>query len=378
VRPLVPEAPADLAGVRAGNLDQQGERQLPAAPGRVPLPRRQLDVTEAQPRARLALRGTEQPVHLQCLLVVRRGLLVLRQLAVGVADAVVRIGDAGAAARLLVHLQRAAAVPQRRVGLAEVGENPAHRVLRVRDRRVVVERAAQPQRLHRVVERLVVAVLLAEQHAETVTHAAQAGPVAELGEELERLPQVLLGPAVVAQVAARLAEFAVHVTECLAVTEPARRQQGGALRGEDLVHPAAPVEQRRPAPGELPAVLVVVLRRGLVDGVMQRAVLHAEPGERGVVGAGTGELLGRHAVKRRRQPHLVARRVQTDRGRVRGPQVMVEQPPDGQVALGLAQRGRGELGRVGAQQVVAAEPARRFLGEQRGPGQLGQRGPRLG
>ena len=79
----------------------------------------------------------------------------------------------------------------------------------------------------------------------------------------------------------------------------------------------------------------------------------------------------------RRQRHLAARGEEPGRRRLRGPQVVVEHPAPRGVALGLAVGAGRQLGRVGAQQVVAAEPARRVLGQQRGAGQLGQRGPRL-
>ncbi len=95
--------------------------------------------------------------------------------------------------------------------------------------------------------------------------------VAEVGEELKRLPQVLVGRAVVAEAPAHVAELAVHVGERVPVAEPARGERGGALHREQLVQGAAPVEQRRPVPGELPAVLVLAPGGGLLDDVVQDA-----------------------------------------------------------------------------------------------------------
>src|ERR1700735_4220966 len=95
-----PQPPARLAGVGTGDPGKQRERLLPAAPRGVRLPGGQLHVAQVEPRGRLALRVTKLLVHHQRPLVVRDGLLVVAQLAVGVGDAVQGVGGGGAAVRL--------------------------------------------------------------------------------------------------------------------------------------------------------------------------------------------------------------------------------------------------------------------------------------
>ena len=112
-----------------------------------------------------------------------------------------------------------------------------------------------------------------------------AGPVAELGEQLERPPQVQVGRLVVAEPAAHVAEVVVHVGERVGVAEPVRRRQRRALHREHLVHPAAPLQLRRPVPGELPAVLVEPVGGGQLEDAAQHPLLGDEPGQRRLVGA---------------------------------------------------------------------------------------------
>jgi hypothetical protein len=114
---------------------------------------------------------------------------------------------------------------------------------------------------------------------------------------------------------------------------------------------------------------------GVVDGGQQRGVLGGEPVEgllvvcgvfRGDPGLGWGE------------GDRVPVRGQQQGCGVGGVQVVVEDPVDGGVALGVGVVGVGEVGGVGAQQVVEGVPAGGGLGEQVCPGQLGQQEPHPG
>ena len=135
-----------------------------------------------------------------------------------------------------------------------------------------------------MLEGLGVAVLLGQQHGEPLLRPPDAGPVAELGEELKRPPQVQVGRRVVAEPAAGVAEVVVHVGERVGVAEAVGRRQGRPLHREHLVHPAAPLQLRRPEPGQLPAVLVKPVRDGELEDAAQHPLLGPEPGQRRIVG----------------------------------------------------------------------------------------------
>ena len=106
-------------------------------------------------------------------------------------------------------------------------------------------------------------------------------------------------------------QVVVHVGEGARVAEPVRGVQGHALDQEHGVKPSAPLEQRRPGPGDLPAVLVVAIVCGHPDDVVQNAVLRGEPGECRVVGSVAVESLGRQAVLRRGERQRVRYRIST-------------------------------------------------------------------
>ena len=202
-----------------------------------------------------------------------------------------------------MQLERAAAVHQGLLVAAEMGADPAHAVLRVGDRGRIGERPAQSQRLDAVFKGLGVVVLLAEQQREPVLGLPGAGPVAELDEETERPSQVRVGRLVVAEPAAHVAEVVVHVGEGIGVAEPVRRRQRRPLHREHLVHPAVPLQLRRPVPGQLPAVLVKPVRGGELEDAAEHALLGLEPAERRLVAAiGRIRRVGRAVVPLRVPP----------------------------------------------------------------------------
>ena len=87
---------------------------------------------------------------------------------------------------------------------------------------------------------------------------------------------------------------------------------------------------------------------------------------------------GQHARLRAGELQRGPERAEPVRGRHRRVQVVVEYPVHRGPALGLRVVPLGLVGRVGAEQVVEREPGGQVLGHHVGPGQLAQRGARVG
>ena len=109
---------------------------------------------------------------------------------------------------------------------------------------------------------------------------------------------------------------------------------------------------------------------GQADGGDEHSVLGFEPGQGRVVA--DEALLDRDPRPGLCYRHTGTWRVEQPIGCVRGMQVVVEHAVQRPGAVGLAIACAGLLDRVGAQQVMAGEPARRMLGEQVRQGQLPQ------
>ena len=145
-------------------------------------------------------------------------------------------------------------------------------------------------------------------------------------------------------------------------------------------HPVVPAALRIPGtgqrPGDLPRVRVEACLQGPRRRGHQDLVLGVEPGQslprHRPMCSGVDAGLGRG------QRDRPAGGVQRSATRVRGVQVVVEHPAHGRVPLGLAVGRLGQLGGVGAEQVMAREPAGGVLGQQVRPGQLAQPAARLG
>src|ERR1035437_5677844 len=109
--------------------------------------------------------------------------------------------------------------------------------------------------------------------------------------------------------------------------------------------------------------------QGPPGGGHQYPALGSEPGQglRGVT-----DMLRLRARLERRQRDRPAGGMQLQCGRVSRVQVMIEHPAGGRTPLSLAVGRLRQLSGVGAEQVVAEEPAGSMLGQQVCPGQLAE------
>jgi hypothetical protein len=180
---------------------------------------------------------------------------------------------------------------------------------------------------------------------------------------------VAAGFLVAAEAVPGLAQAAVDGCLGWPVAEPPGGGQRGLLNGPGAVPVAAPVQEFRQRHRELPGAGILARGNGVTGHGQQHLVLGLEPGHRpGIAGYVFGGYPGIGLGQRDR---LALREHHRARGVCRV-QVMAEHPARGGLSLRV---GGDELGGVGAQQVVAGEPAGLRFSQQAGPVQLGQRGP---
>ena len=158
------------------------------------------------------------------------------------------------------------------------------------------------------------------------------------------------------------------------VTQPPRGGQRGLLAGHRSPPLRAQVEERAQRPGICQA-WVSTAGPGVVDQGQQHRDLGVEPGHGLLLGRELGgHHTGQRAVETQRRPV----RAEPCGGRHGGVQVVVQHAMGGRLPVRIGVAAFGGFGRVGAQQAVEFEPAGQVLGGHVGPGELTQRGARLG
>jgi hypothetical protein len=198
--------------------------------------------------------------------------------------------------------------------------------------------------------------------------------IAGLAVPVEGVSQLGVSVVEAAQPGVGGGEETVGASLCGRVGQPGGSSQGGSPNGGPFVPLAPAVEDVGEDPGQLPGMDVEPGGRGVVDSGRQHRTLSGEPGQGLLV---VGEMFRGHPGLGCSEVDRLPARVQQPGTGVRGVQVVVKQPVDGDATLLVEVDAAGKVCGIGAQQVVEAVAAGGGLDDQVRLGQLGQQRPYL-